>query len=54
MKHSTKAASFRFKMGKFLASFLALALCVCANTTSSIIIHQPKAPEGIERFKRCK
>ena len=54
MKHSTKNGSFQFKMGKFLASFLTLALCVCANTNSSIMLHQAKAPEGIERFKHCK
>ena len=54
MKRSTKNTTFRFKMGKFLTSFLVIALCVCANTTSSIMIHQPKAPEGIVRFKHCK
>ena len=54
MKQSIKNAAFQFKMGKFLASFLALTLCVCANTTSSVILHQPEAPKGIERFKHCK
>ena len=40
-----------YNFAKFLVSFFTLALCVCANTNSSIMVHQPKHPKSIDRYK---
>lgn len=43
--------SSRYGLAKVAASFFALALCICANTNSSIMMHQPERPESLDRFK---
>lgn len=42
------------KIAHLVGKALNATLFVSANTNSSIMIHQPKAPKGIERFKREK
>lgn len=36
------------------AGFLSIALVICANTASTLMIHQPKTPEGLNRFSKLK
>lgn len=47
----------KFLVGK-LASFATLCLSavlfVSANTNSCLMIHQPKVPNGVERFSKIK
>lgn len=49
MKTKTQAKQ---SIAKLVGKALKTTLFVDANTNSSIMIHQPKAPQGIERFKR--
>lgn len=42
------------KFAPALAGFLSLALVVCANTSSTCIIHQPEAPKGLDRFSKVR
>lgn len=42
------------KFAPVLVSFLSLALVVCANTSSTCIIHQPTAPKNLERFSKVR
>lgn len=51
MKKLHNLISSRYGIAKFAASFFTLALCICANTNSSIMAHQPKCPKGIDRYK---
>lgn len=50
----TKRTTITTKIAMALASFLGLALIVCANTASTCVIHQPKAPEGLKKFSKLK
>lgn len=36
----------------FVTMFLNLVLLLNANTTSCTVIHQPKAPDSLNRFKK--
>ncbi len=42
------------KFAPVLASFLSLALVVCANTSSTLVVHQPEAPKGLDRFSKVR
>lgn len=42
------------KLAAGMAFFLSAILFVGANTASSTIIHQPKAPESLRRFGKIK
>lgn len=42
------------RLAGFTAFFLSAVLFVGANTASSGIIHQPKAPESLRRFSKIK
>lgn len=42
------------KVSKCVTSMLEKALCLEANSTSCIVIFQPKAPEGLEKFRKIK
>lgn len=37
-----------------LAGFLSIALVICANTASTLLIHQPKTPEGLNKFSKLR
>lgn len=50
----TKANSFIAKLAAGFAFFLSAVLFVGANTASSGMIHQPKAPESLRRFSKIK
>ena len=49
MKEKTKK-----KLAKVAKATLDSFLTVDANSASCIIMHQPKAPNGLERFKKQK
>lgn len=36
------------------AGFLSIALVICANTASTLMIHQPKTPDGLNKFSKLK
>ena len=48
----TKALISKFAAG--IAFFLSAVLFVSANTASSGVVHQPKAPESLRRFSKIK
>lgn len=50
----TKTKSFFLTFAKAVAFFFSAVLCVSANSASSGIIYQPKAPETLSRFSRLK
>ena len=41
-------------LAKTVTSLLNASLHVNANTTSCLVIHQPKEPKGLDRFKKFK
>lgn len=41
-------------LAKTVTSLLNASLHVNANSTSCIVIHQPKEPKGLDRFKKVK
>lgn len=50
----TKRTTITTKIAMVLASFLGVALTICANTASTFVVHQPKSPNGINRFSKLK
>ena len=50
----TKAKSLITKFAAATAFFFSAVLFVGANTASSGMIHQPKAPETLRRFSKRK
>ena len=50
----TKAKSLITKFAAAAAFFFSAMLFVGANTASSGMIHQPKAPESLRRFSKIK
>lgn len=42
------------RIAGFAAFFLSAVLFVSANTASSGVVHQPKAPESLRRFSKIK
>lgn len=50
----TKAKAVMSKLAVGASLFLSAVLFVGANTASSCIIHQPKAPESLRRFSKIK
>lgn len=50
----TKTKTLISKFAAGAAFFLSAILFVGANTASSCIIHQPKAPETLRRFSKIK
>lgn len=49
-----KSKSIASKLAMICANLLGMALIVCANTASSGLVHQPKAPESLDKFSRLK
>ena len=43
-----------YRIATALSSVLCAVLFVCANTNSCVMIHQPEAPEGLERFSKVE
>lgn len=50
----TKTKTLISKFAAGTAFFLSAILFVGANTASSCIIHQPKAPETLRRYSKLK
>lgn len=50
----TKRTTITKMIAMVLASFLGVALTICANTASTLVVHQPKAPDGLNRFSKLK
>ena len=46
--------NIKHSLAKILSSMLCAVLIISANTTSSTMIHQPKAPDELIRFKKIK
>ncbi len=44
----------RHALASVLGAVMCAALCICANTNSSVLIYQPKMPKGMERFRKVK
>lgn len=49
-----KKKLFIRKIASFATMCLTAILFVSANTNSCFMIHQPKAPSGLERFSKIK
>ncbi len=54
MKEITAKMKFPQKLATILSSALCAVLFICANTGSSGMIHQPKAPADLNRFSKFK
>ena len=54
MKKFINLGSVKHTLAIAVSSMLCTVLYICANTTSSTLIHQPKAPESLDRFKKAK
>lgn len=50
----TKSKSLFSTFAKAAAFFFSAVLCVSANSASSGIIYQPKAPESLSKFSKVK
>ncbi len=50
----SKAKRVTTKLAAFVTCFLSAVLFVNANSASSIVIHQEKAPAELKRFSRIK
>lgn len=46
--------NIKHSLAKVLSSMLCGVLIISANTTSSTLIYQPKAPDELTRFKKIK
>ena len=42
------------RMAGFLTTILSAVLFISANSGSCILIHQPEAPKGLEKYSRVK
>lgn len=42
------------KFATLFAGFLSIALLICANTTSTCILHQKKAPVSLDKYRKLK
>lgn len=42
------------KFALLFSGLLSLVLCVCANTTSCAMVHQPEAPDALKRYSKIK
>ncbi len=42
------------RFATMLAGLLGIALVICSNTASTALIHQPKAPKGLDKFSKLK
>lgn len=51
MNKTINLASLKLWMATAASTLLYWVLLLCANTNSSIIIYQPKAPKNLEKFK---
>lgn len=49
-----KSKTLMAKLAMACASLLGVALVVCANTASTGLVHQPKAPECLNKFSMLK
>lgn len=45
---------YTYKIATALSSILCVVLFVCANTNSCGMVHQPEAPEGLERYSKVQ
>lgn len=50
----TKIKSMYYSVASFFVLFLNLVMIICANTNSCAMIHQPKAPESLDRYSILK
>ena len=54
MKQTNTLSMLTHKLAKLAVSALCAVLFICANTNSCCLIHQPQAPEGLERFSKIR
>ncbi len=54
MKKTIKVRYSISSFAKIVSALLFAVLFICANTSSSTLIHEPKAPDDLERFKVVK
>jgi len=50
----TKIKSMYDSLAAFSAILLNAVMLICANTNSSFMIHQPKAPEALSKFSKIE
>lgn len=50
----SKAKNLVYKIAATCTTFLSAVLFVCANTSSCMAIHQPKAPENLSKFSKIQ
>lgn len=48
----TKIKNLYYQSAMLLTALLSAVLFVCANSNSCLMIHQPKAPEGLSRYSK--
>lgn len=54
MNVKTIAIKAAHAMAVIVSSILCATLFICANTNSSVMIHQPEFPQEIDRFCKFK
>lgn len=50
----TKTKMMINKLALMGAAILSGILFLCANTNSCLMVHQPKAPKGLDKFSKVK
>ncbi len=48
----TKIKNLYYQSAMLFTTLLSAVLIVCANSNSCLMIHQPKAPEALNRFSK--
>ena len=54
MKKMLNIGNLKHSLAMVISSMLCAVLFISANTTSSTLIYQPKAPDELARFKKAK
>lgn len=54
MNKTTKVRFHISNFAKIASALLSAVLYICANTTSSTMVHEPEAPDALGRFKVVK
>lgn len=53
-KQMTKLKSLYYSLAAFSVMLLNMIMLICANSNSCAMVHQPKAPEALNRYSKIK
>ena len=49
-----KVKNLYYRFAMIFTAFLGVVLFTAANSNSCLMVHQPKAPEGLSKFSKIK